>query len=151
MAQYDVTVAGPGFGVSPFCLHNSDVAGIVCNQMQITSAGSRLLSSHLGKVAQHLVGIASPHVSRQSSQLTAGSSFSVSTLSAACQLARRCCQSEPAALKFDVEQLRRFSQSVLEQPRTSPGRGFAAQALSKSGAAWSSPVLPLRPTDRCIL
>lgn len=105
--------------------------------MQVAFAGSRLLSGHLGKVVQHLAGIVSPHVSRQSTQLKAGSSFSVSTLSAACQLARRCHQSKPVAHKFDAEQLRRFSQSVLKQAQTCPGRGFAAQALSKSGAACS--------------
>ena len=124
--------------------------------MRAPSAGSRLLLSHLGKAAQHLAGISSSHVSRQSTYLTAGSHFSVSTLSAARQFARRCRQANPDALELDVEKLRIFSLSVLKQAQTSQGRGFAAQAVKQPGAACSSktrssPVLRLRPSDRCIL
>lgn len=104
--------------------------------MQIPSGSSRLLLNHLGKAGQHLAGIASPHVSRQSAH-TGGSSLSVSTLSVACQLARRCCQAEPIAYKHDVDQLRIFARSVLKQAQSSQGRGFSAQAVSNSGAACS--------------
>ena len=104
--------------------------------MQVPSGGSRWLLIHLRKAAQHLAGIASPHVSRQSTY-TAGSSLSVSSLSVACQLARRCCQAQPVAYKHDVEQLHNFARSVLKQAQSSQGRGFSAQAVSKSGAACS--------------
>lgn len=110
--------------------------------MQAPSAGSRLLFSHLGKVAQQLAGISLPHVSRQSTHLTAGSHFSVSTLSAARQLARRCHQADPVVLKLDVEKLRISSLSVLKQAQTGQGRGFAAQALNKSGAACTKKMEP---------
>lgn len=104
-------------------------------QMQIKSCGSRLLSGHLSKAAQHIAGIVSPHVFRQSNHLTSGSSFSVSTLSAACQLARCCRQAELCPVKFDVQQLRLVARSGQKQAQSSQGRGFAAQTSTNSGAA----------------
>lgn len=102
--------------------------------MQIPSCRSRLLSGNLLKAAQQLAGIVSPHVSRQSIHSTSSSSLSVSRLSAACQLARRCCQAEPVLVNLDVQQLRRVACSSYRQAQSSQGRGFAAQAFSKSGS-----------------
>lgn len=112
--------------------------------MQIPSCRSRLLSGNLLKAAQQLAGIVSPHVSRQSIHSTSSSSLSVSRLSAACQLARRCCQAEPVLVNLDVQQLRRVACSSYRQAQSSQGRGFAAQAFSKSGAVRSKDLI-----DQC--
>lgn len=105
--------------------------------MQIPACGSRLISGHLLKAAEQFAGVVLPHVLRQSKLSTSSSSFSGSTLNAACKLARRCCQAEPVLAKLDVQQLRRAACSSHKQAQSSQGRGFAAQAFSKSGAVRS--------------
>ncbi len=104
--------------------------------MQAIFGGARAASSHSHKAVQNIAESALPLWSRQSilrSQLTSAYSASGSAVGAACLLAKRHCQSGTFNSALNTHQVRHLVQTVLTSNTAGQGRGFAAQAIVRSG------------------
>ena len=101
--------------------------------MQAIFGGARTASSHSHKAVQSIAESALPLWSRKSSQLTSAYSASGSAVGAACLLAKRHCQSGTFNTALNTHQARHLVQTVLTSGTPGQGRGFAAQAIVRSG------------------
>lgn len=101
--------------------------------MQAIFGGARAAFSHSQKAVQSVAESALPLWSRQSTQLTSAYSASGSAVGAACLLAKRHCHSGTFNIALNTHQVRHLVQTVLTSNTAGQGRGFAAQAIIRSG------------------
>lgn len=103
-------------------------------QMQTLFGGTRLASALTHKAAQSVADSALPLWCRQSSQLTSAFRAAGSSASAACLHAQRCLQCSTTHSALHAQHGRSLAHAVLNSSKGGQGRGFAAQAVAKSGS-----------------
>ncbi len=102
-------------------------------QMQAIFGGSRLVSAHASKASHNIAESVLPFWSRQSSQVSSAFGASGSSVSAACLLARRCYKATTVQHCLNAQQGRSLAQVVFTSSKAGQQRGFAAQAVLRSG------------------